>query len=178
MFRRIAIFLVLGLVAVACGSSGGEVTTGEDGNSEDPVDSVQVASSVPDDSDADLDDQPLGGGIGAIGSVEITISHPETQPVTYTIGCFGDAFPVTPAMAGIDGATACERLAVPEVQDRLLNGPSGQICTEIYGGPDEAHIVGEIDGQAVDAVIDRANGCGIDDWDQLLAGVLPLAKGV
>ena len=51
------------------------------------------------------------------------------------------------------------------------------MCTEIYGGPDVATITGDIDGAPVDTTVDRANGCGIDDWDTVLAGLLPPAVG-
>ncbi|MGF1665669.1 MAG: hypothetical protein ACFCVC_05285 [Acidimicrobiia bacterium] len=118
------------------------------------------------------------GGGQAIGTIDITITHPDADPVGYTIGCTGDAFPVTPEVQGVDGAAACDRLADPVVLDRLVNGvPADQVCTEIYGGPDVAVITGSINNEEIDATVDRANGCGIDDWDTLLAGVLPPALG-
>jgi hypothetical protein len=118
-------------------------------------------------------------GVGAIGTIEVTITHPDADDVVYTIGCTGDAFPVTPPVDGVDGPTACSTLADPSVVDRLVEGRSeDQMCTEIYGGPDVATITGEIDGRAIDATIDRSDGCGIDEWDTLLAGVLPPALGV
>ncbi|MDH4076363.1 MAG: hypothetical protein OEW29_10545 [Acidimicrobiia bacterium] len=121
---------------------------------------------------------PLGGGAGAIGTVEIEITRPDTDPVRFTIGCMGDTFPVTPEVEGIDGATACTRLGEAEVLARLTEGPpADRTCTEIYGGPDVATITGELNGEAIDTTVDRTNGCGIADWDDLLAGVLPPSKG-
>ena len=60
------------------------------------------------------------------------------------------------------------------VRTRLIEGaPTDQVCTEQYGGPDEARFVGRIDDNDVDTTVDRTNGCGISDWDSLLAALLP-----
>jgi hypothetical protein len=40
-------------------------------------------------------------------------------------------------------------------------------CTELYGGPEEAHVTGTLRGEPVDVTIDRANGCGIADYEAL-----------
>ena len=65
------------------------------------------------------------------------------------------------------------------MQTRLVQGPPpDQVCTEIYGGPDVARVTGTIDDQPVDATIDRTNGCGIGDWDDLLGSILPNPIGV
>jgi hypothetical protein len=40
-------------------------------------------------------------------------------------------------------------------------------CTELYGGPEEAHITGTLRGEPVDRTIDRADGCGIADYEAL-----------
>jgi hypothetical protein len=118
------------------------------------------------------------GSDAAIGTIEITVTHPSIDPLVYTIGCLGDAFPVTPAIEGVDGSTACELLKDPAVRSRLLDGPpADQVCTEIYGGDDKAVIVGEIDATPVDATITRANGCEIDAWESMI-GILPAALGM
>jgi predicted secreted protein len=46
---------------------------------------------------------------------------------------------------------------------------AGQACTEIYGGPDTATVIGSIGGIDVDTSFHRANGCGIADWELLQA---------
>lgn len=158
-------FLFSILALAACGSDGDPTVAGTD------------QGSVTSGTDAGPG-APLGGGDGAIGTIEIEITRPDTDPVTYTIGCLGDAFPVTPAVDGIDGAAACTQLGQPEVLKRLTEGPpADRACTEIYGGPDVATITGELDSQAIDTTVDRANGCGIADWDDLLSDVLPPSKG-
>ena len=38
-------------------------------------------------------------------------------------------------------------------------------CTELYGGPETAHLTGTLEGEPVDVTITRNNGCGIADYD-------------
>ncbi|MDH3260571.1 MAG: hypothetical protein OEM84_06310 [Acidimicrobiia bacterium] len=66
-------------------------------------------------------------------------------------------------------AKACDFLGgSSEAQVLLLQGPAtDRACTEIYGGGEVAGIIGTVNGGAVAASIDRANGCGIADWDLL-----------
>lgn len=164
--------LLLTLALAACGSS--EPTTA--GTEPTPGTEPGTAGTNPGTDPGAI--APIGGDAGAIGTIEIEITRPDADPVRYTIGCLGDAFPVTPAVDGIEGATACTRLADAEVLERLTKGaPADRACTEIYGGPDVATITGEINGETIDTTVDRANGCGIADWDDLLAGVLPPSKG-
>ena len=52
-------------------------------------------------------------------------------------------------------------------------------CTELYGGPETAHLTGTLDGEPVDVTITRNNGCGITDYDALfeaLGAQPPLAR--
>lgn len=107
----------------------------------------------------------------------VTVEHPDFDAVTYEISCTGD----TATIVGIDldAEEACTALSEPAVQSRLIDGPpAGQACTEIYGGPDTASITGTLDGDPISAEVDRSNGCGIADWDELLAGILPAARGI
>lgn len=69
-----------------------------------------------------------------------------------------------------DSEAACARLA--ETGPAAFAPLPDQACTEIYGGPQRAEIAGTVDGEAVDAVFQRTNGCEIEAWDAL-AGVLP-----
>jgi LysM repeat protein len=45
----------------------------------------------------------------------------------------------------------------------------GRLCEEVYGGPQRARITGRIGGRRVAVTIDRSNGCGIREWNQLEA---------
>ena len=52
-------------------------------------------------------------------------------------------------------------------------------CTELYGGPETAHLTGTLDGEPVDVTITRYNGCGIADYDALFEALgvePPLAR--
>lgn len=110
-------------------------------------------------------------------ALEITYEHPDVEAYTYVITCGdGDA---RIEGADIDADAACAALSDLSVASRLVDGPpEDQACPEIYGGPDTATIEGTIDGDAVSTVVDRTNGCGISDWDNLLAPLLPQARGV
>lgn len=158
-------FLLAVALLTACGSDTTSVTSGDQ----------------PDDASADLPTVPLGGG-GPLVTVDITITHPDADDVAYTISCLGDTATVI-GDVGISDFAACAQLADDADKDeRLLDGvPGDQVCTEIYGGPDVATIVGTydgVDGPAINTTIDRSNGCGISEWDTLLSEVLPTALGV
>jgi hypothetical protein len=47
------------------------------------------------------------------------------------------------------------------------------VCTEIYGGPQEARIVGMVDGRRVWATLSRRNGCEIARWSRVSPWLLP-----
>ncbi|MFV1989352.1 MAG: hypothetical protein ACC652_01265 [Acidimicrobiales bacterium] len=148
MKAKLALFTMIVLLAAACGDS------------------------------SQSGDETLGDGPYPVATFDITITYPDANDVDYTISCLGDTASVT-GEVDVDGPAACTRLADEDVRVRLVEGPPpDQICTEIYGGPDVAIIVGSHDGDVVDTTVDRTNGCGIDDWDQLLKGILPTALGL
>lgn len=155
--KRLLILLVVVMLA-ACG-----------GDADDPI---------PVEPDGGIGDGAGPPGDGAItADLTITIEHPDADTIEYQLTC-GDGAASIDGFEGLTAEAACERLSIPEVQERLISPPSDRVCTEIYGGPDTAHIRGTLDGQDVDTIIDRTNGCGISDWDTLLADVLPPALGV
>ena len=118
-----------------------------------------------------------GGAAFPEAELTVTVEHPDFDPVTYEISCAGDT--ATVDGVELDAEAACTALSDPAVESRLIDGPpAGQVCTEIYGGPDTATITGTLDGEPISAQVDRANGCGISDWDELLADLLPAAHGV
>ncbi len=173
------------LLLAACGSDTTDVTSGDEpvGNDvdlpADPDDSIDKDPPA-DPVDPDLPSGPLGGG-GTLATVDIVITYPDADDVTYTISCLGDTATIIGDVALNDFA-ACDQLGDDLVRDRLLNGaPADRVCTEIYGGPDVATITGTydgVDGPEVNTTVDRSNGCGIDEWDSLLSEVLPGARGV
>ena len=160
MKSTVALVILFSLSLAACG--GADVGDPPDGG----------GPAVP------LPDGPLGAGPYPVATLDVTITHPDAPDISYTVSCLGDTATVI-GPVDVDERLACTALAADAVKDRLVNGaPLDQICTEIYGGPEVAHIVGTYDGVPVDTQIDRTNGCGIDDWDQLLAGILPHALGI
>ena len=78
----------------------------------------------------------------------------------------------TLARAGV----ACRRLAAASV--RLFAPPPRDVaCTQIYGGPQMARVVGTIAGKRVWATFSRTDGCQISRWGGLSPWLLP-AGGV
>ena len=72
-----------------------------------------------------------------------------------------------------DGAAACATLASPAGRTALGPVPLDRMCTELYGGPAEARIVGTVAGEPIDAQLSRINGCEIERWETLSA-LLPV----
>ena len=69
-------------------------------------------------------------------------------------------------------AAACRRLARggPTLFAPL---PKNIVCTEIYGGPQKARVVGTVGGKRIWATFTRRNGCHIDRWNRLAPWLLP-----
>lgn len=53
--------------------------------------------------------------------------------------------------------------------------PRDRVCAEVYGGPQTAQIVGNLEGRPVDRRLARTDSCEIADWDRA-AGLLPEVK--
>jgi hypothetical protein len=157
------------LVALALLAACGEGTTGPAGSA-DPIGAgtgSTTSTAAP----------PLGEGPYPVADLTVRVFHPERELV-YTVTCLGDTATVTGEAPGVDERAACLALAEPEVVEWLVEGPpEGQVCTEVYGGPDTAEITGMIDDAAVVTRVTRDNGCGIDAWDRLLGDILPPALG-
>jgi|GEM_PF-1048478 len=47
--------------------------------------------------------------------------------------------------------------------------PIGTMCTQIYGGPQKAKIVGTVHGRKINAAFNRSNGCQIARWSNARA---------
>lgn len=71
-----------------------------------------------------------------------------------------------------DLAAACATLASKAGRAALDPVPLDRACTEVYGGPAEARIMGTVGGAPVDARLSRVNGCEIERW-QALSALLP-----
>lgn len=192
------VLLAFVLLAVACGDDDDVLNAGDDpqelpvndgdepapedperepGDSDEPI-PVEPDGGIGDGAEP-LPEPPLGAGPYPIADLTVTYEHPDLGTVEYQIVCLGDTATLIGEADGVTDQGACGRLADAGVQQRLVAGPPADlVCTEQYGGPDTARVVGTLDDQAVDATFDRTNGCGIDDWDSLMAGILPIPLGI
>ena len=115
-----------------------------------------------------------GGSSDRVDTLKIEVrARDGADPQTATLRCG-----MAPEATGYikDAAGACQ--TVDASKQVLIHGPPDNIaCTEIYGGPQQAHIMGTLDGQRVDLMVTRTDGCAIALWDELepLLGVAPIA---
>ncbi|MDQ5820423.1 MAG: subtilase-type protease inhibitor [Actinomycetota bacterium] len=72
-------------------------------------------------------------------------------------------------------ARACARLA--RIARPFAPVPGDMACTEIYGGPQEAIVVGTYGGKRVWARFSRTNGCQIARWERVRF-LFPIPVGV
>jgi hypothetical protein len=178
MRQRIAVTMVaVGLLMAACGDSDDSADSGDGGVTVETLTPLAPDNSTPEPAGGT---RPAGGeDIFAIADLTVTVIHPERDTVSYRISCLGDTATIEDAPLGVDPELACTALGDAGVVERLVEGPpADQMCTENYGGPDVATITGTLDGASVEATVNRTNGCGISDWEQLLADILPAAVGV
>jgi Subtilisin inhibitor-like len=63
------------------------------------------------------------------------------------------------------GDRACFRLA--SLRRPLAPVSKKAACSQVYGGPDVAHVVGSLRGRRVDATFRRTDGCQIARWDRV-----------
>ena len=69
-------------------------------------------------------------------------------------------------------AVACRRLAAGGVK-LFAPLPIGAVCTQIYGGPQQARVVGTLAGKRIWAAFTRTNGCAIGRWNRVSPWLLP-----
>jgi hypothetical protein len=67
---------------------------------------------------------------------------------------------------------SCRRLAAASTT-LFRPVPKIAVCTEIYGGPQVARVVGLVDGRRVWASFSRQNGCAIARWNRVSPWLLP-----
>jgi hypothetical protein len=114
------------------------------------------------------------GAVPVTGAIDLTVTVvSEGAPLRdATITCAPEA--ETPTGTGYlaeasAAQAACDLLRTnPWAVTLLVNGRDpGLMCTQQYGGPEEATVKGTIDGQRVNASINRRDGCGIAEWNLL-----------
>ncbi len=108
----------------------------------------------------------------AAASLTITLDETgtgRTSTTTLTCSPAGGTHP--------DPTAACAAVVAAGGVPAFAPLPRTAVCTEIYGGPQRASVVGTVDGVPVDARFSRVNGCEIARWDRL-AVVLGSTGGV
>lgn len=97
---------------------------------------------------------------------------PKSGPITRTLTCDPSGGTV-PNPAGV--CAGLEKVAAAKAGDPFAPTPTGQMCTQIYGGPQTATVKGTYKGRKVDATFGRKNGCEIKRWNDLAVLFGPLA---
>ena len=89
-----------------------------------------------------------------------------SSSVTWTLRC-------DPARGTLGRpARACARLAAGGTKV-FAPLPPNVVCTEIYGGPQKARVVGVVDGKHVWSTFTRTNGCQIGRWQRISPWLVP-----
>jgi hypothetical protein len=108
-------------------------------------------------------------GTSADTSLRITYwedSANASSSVTWTLRC-------DPARGTLARpARACARLAAGGTKV-FAPLPPNAVCTEIYGGPQKARVVGVVDGKHVWSSYTRTNGCQIGRWQRISPWLVP-----
>jgi hypothetical protein len=112
------------------------------------------------------DGSPAQDALAAAGRGELTVEvdlgdGSAVQSWTLTCdGAVGGSHPRAEA--------ACAHLQSLEAPFAPLRADA--VCTEIYGGPQTARVLGQWKGEPVDLELARSNGCLMSQWD----GLVPL----
>ena len=89
-----------------------------------------------------------------------------SDSVTWTLRC-------NPARGSLPRpARACARLDTGGAR-LFARLPRNIVCTEIYGGPQRARVVGTVNGRRIFATFARSNGCEIDRWQRISPWLVP-----
>jgi Subtilisin inhibitor-like len=118
------------------------------------------AGSTPTSSDSA--DAAAGGGIQqADNDLQVELDRGDgTEPESWTLTCVGFVEGSHP-----DAEAACEHLKA--LDDPFAPLPADVACTEQFGGPQTARVLGRWNGQPVDLELSRTDGCRISQWDAL-----------
>lgn len=111
------------------------------------------------------------GSAGALSGTSLKITYwgngiDRSEPVAWTLRCG------PPRGTLARPAVACRRLATAGTK-LFAPVPSGVACTQIYGGPQVARVVGVVSGKRVFATFSRQDGCRIARWNKLSPWLLP-----
>lgn len=104
-----------------------------------------------------------GGGERAGDHLTVTVTGTGPSDGVYELYCHpaGGTHP--------EPQEACDSLDEATVwgKDPFAPVPPDALCTDVYGGPETAHVTGVWAGRPVDADYLRTNGCEISRWDAM-----------
>jgi LysM repeat protein len=86
-------------------------------------------------------------------------------PSQSTLSC--NAVPSATGFLQDVAGPACALVHRGVVQQIVKQQRRHQLCSQIYGGPQYAHITGTINGEPVNLMVTRADGCGTAAWQTL-----------
>ena len=158
--RRVTVpvlLLPLALLA-ACGGDGGTSAAGGGPATSSAPTAGATSSSA------------AASGDPADGELVVELVPEQGEAVqTYRLSCDGQ-----PAGDLPDPAAACAQLAGQPDPFAALSADT--MCTQLFGGPQTAHVTGRWAGEPVDLQLSRTDGCRIAQWDRLGA-LLPGPTG-
>ncbi|MFO7573343.1 MAG: SSI family serine proteinase inhibitor [Gaiellaceae bacterium] len=112
-----------------------------------------------------------GGSAGTSSATALKVTYWEngrdgSTPTVWTLRCNPSRGTLTRP------AVACRRLAAggPKLFAPI---PPSTVCTEIYGGPQVARVVGTVKGTRIWTTLTRTNGCEIARWSRVSPWLLP-----
>jgi hypothetical protein len=130
----------------------------------------EPAEPTPGTGDAAAGDPAAGGIAQADNDLQIEIDLGDGGGrQTWTLTCVGFVEGSHPA-----AQAACDHLAA--MDDPFAPIPADAMCTEVYGGPETARVLGRWGGAPVDLELSRVDGCRIAQWDSLVP-VVPAPAG-
>ena len=166
--------IVTALTLAGCKNDQGTATSQPSDQASQPVQSVAPGSQSPAPG-SDSPTPPPGGDQTGKSATKLTITvrmGPSADPIKRTLTCDpvgGDAPNAAAACAGLAKVSAAKG------GDPFAPTPKGQMCTQIFGGPQTATVKGTYKGKKVDATFGRKNGCEVKRWNDLAAIFGPLA---
>ena len=110
----------------------------------------------------DEQESPAQGDDAADTRLRVEVTGASAQPIQMQLVCDGEC----------DVAALQKIVADADAEERA--------CTLQYGGPEKATVTGTLEGEEVDLQLDRADGCGIADYEALFAAFgrePPIARG-
>lgn len=105
--------------------------------------------------------QPADQATATALTISVT-PKPGAKPQEWTLKCD------PPGGSHPKAKQACAALAkASKVKSPFAATPKNQMCTQIFGGPQQAKIDGTWHGTRVDATFSRKNGCEIKRWNAI-----------